>query len=158
MVVTLFFGLGAGTIFVFVPTFADSLGIETLALFYTAFALAAIGVRVFGGRLIDTHGRRAVIVPSMFLQTGATALLAVLGFLVTRTSLTPIVPVLIVIGSGCADVKARRHYIVCGPARHPARSSGSAPAAPSRLQKDGTMRGRSHETRTASRTSRRLTP
>src|SRR5262249_42002456 len=58
MVVTLFFGLGAGTIFVFVPTFADSLGIETLAVFYTAFALAAIGVRVFGGRLIDTHGRR----------------------------------------------------------------------------------------------------
>ena len=49
MVVTLFFGLGAGTIFVFVPTFADSLGIETLALFYTAFAVAAIGVRVFGG-------------------------------------------------------------------------------------------------------------
>src|SRR5881628_136018 len=73
MVVTLFFGLGAGTIFVFVPT----------------FAVAAIGVRVFGGRLIDTHGRRAVIVPSMFVQTGATALLALLGFLVSRTSLTP---------------------------------------------------------------------
>jgi MFS transporter, DHA1 family, multidrug resistance protein len=98
MVVTLFFGLGAGTIFVFVPTFADSLGIETLALFYTAFAVAAIGVRVFGGRLIDTHGRRAVIVPSMFVQTGATALLALLGFVVTRTSLTPVVPVLVVIG------------------------------------------------------------
>jgi MFS family permease len=98
MVVTLFFGLGAGTIFVFVPTFADSLGIETLALFYTAFAVAAIGVRVFGGRLIDTHGRRAVIVPSMFVQTGATALLALLGFLVNRTSLTPVVPVLFVIG------------------------------------------------------------
>jgi len=98
MVVTLFFGLGAGTIFVFVPTFADSLGIETLALFYTAFAVAAIGVRVFGGRLIDTHGRRAVIVPSMFVQTAATALLALLGFVVTRTSLTPIVPVLVVIG------------------------------------------------------------
>jgi len=98
MVVTLFFGLGAGTIFVFVPTFADSLGIETLAVFYTAFALAAIGVRVFGGRLIDTHGRRAVIVPSMFMQAGATALLALLGFVVTRTSLTPIVPVLVVIG------------------------------------------------------------
>ncbi|PYN40226.1 MAG: hypothetical protein DMD95_22420, partial [Candidatus Rokuibacteriota bacterium] len=71
-----------GTIFVFLPTFADSLGVETLALFYTAFAVAAIGVRVFGGRLIDTHGRRAVIVPSMLVQTGAVALLALLGFLV----------------------------------------------------------------------------
>jgi MFS family permease len=39
-----------------------------------------------------------VIVPSMFVQTGATALLAVLGFVVTRTSLTPVVPVLVVIG------------------------------------------------------------
>jgi MFS family permease len=98
MVVTGFFGLGAGTIFVFLPTFADSLGVETLSLFYTAFAVAAIGVRVFGGRLIDTHGRRAVIVPSMFVYTGATALLALLGFLVTRTSLTPVVPVLFVTG------------------------------------------------------------
>jgi len=82
MAVTLFFGLGAGTMFVFLPTFADSLGVETLSLFYTAFAVAAIGVRVFGGRLIDTHGRRAVIVPSMFVYTGATALLALLGFVV----------------------------------------------------------------------------
>ena len=104
MAVTLFFGLGAGTIFVFLPTFAESLGVRTLALFYTAYAVAAIGVRVFGGRLIDTRGRRAVIVPSMFIQTGATALLAMLGFLVTRTSETPVVPVLFLAGlmSGCA--------------------------------------------------------
>jgi len=98
MAVTLFFGLGTGTIFVFLPTFADSLGVETLSLFYTAFAVAAIGVRVFGGRLIDTHGRRAVIVPSMFVYTGATALLALLGFGVSRSSLTPVVPVLFVAG------------------------------------------------------------
>jgi MFS family permease len=98
MAVTLFFGLGAGTIFVFLPTFADGLGVETLSLFYTAFAVAAIGVRVFGGRMIDTYGRRAVIVPSMFVYTGSTALLAVLGFLVSRTSLTPVVPVLFVAG------------------------------------------------------------
>ena len=104
MVVTGFFGLGAGTIFVFLPTFAESLGVRTLALFYTAFALAAIGVRVFGGRLIDTRGRRAVIVPSMLVQAIATALLATLGFLVTRTSETPVVPVLFLAGllSGAA--------------------------------------------------------
>jgi MFS family permease len=98
MAVTLFFGLSAGTIFVFVPTFAEHLGVETLSLFYTAFAVAAIGVRVFGGRLIDTHGRRAVIVPSMFVQTAAIALLSVLGFVVTRSSRTPVVPVLFVAG------------------------------------------------------------
>jgi len=98
MAVTLFFGLGAGTIFVFLPTFAESLGVRTLALFYTAYAVAAIGVRLFAGQLIDTRGRRAVIVPSMFIQTAATALLAALGFLVTRTSQTPVVPALFVAG------------------------------------------------------------
>lgn len=98
MAVTLFFGLGAGTIFVFLPTFAESLGVRTLALFYTAYAVAAIGVRVFAGQLIDTRGRRAVIVPSMFLQTAATALLAALGFLVTRASQTPVVPALFLAG------------------------------------------------------------
>ncbi len=98
MAVVLFFGLGAGTIFVFLPTFAENLGVRTLALFYTAYAVAAIGVRLFGGQLIDTRGRRAVIVPSMFIQTAATALLAALGFLVTRTSQTPVVPALFLAG------------------------------------------------------------
>ena len=98
MAVTLFFGLGAGTIFVFLPTFAERLGVQTLALFYTAYSLSAIAVRVFGGRLSDVHGRRAVIVPSMFAQAGATALLAAVAFLVSRTSATPVVPVLFLTG------------------------------------------------------------
>src|SRR5205807_10343515 len=98
MGVTLFFGLGAGTIFVFLPTFAERLGVQTLALFYTAYSLSAIAVRVFGGRLSDVHGRRAVIVPSMFAQAGATALLATVAFLVSRTSATPVVPVLFLTG------------------------------------------------------------
>jgi MFS family permease len=104
MVVTLFFGLGSGTIFAFLPTFAQSLEVAGLSLFYTAYAAAAIAVRVFGGRLIDTRGRRAVIVPSMFLQMAAPALLAVVGVAVTRTSTTPVVPILFVAGlvSGAA--------------------------------------------------------
>ena len=104
MIVTLFFGLGSGTIFAFLPTFAQSLAVAGLSLFYTAYAAAAIGVRVFGGRLIDTRGRRAVIVPSMFLQMLAPALLAIVGYAVTRTSTTPVVPILFVAGliSGAA--------------------------------------------------------
>jgi len=98
MVVSLFFGLGSGTIFAFLPTFAQSLAVATLSLFYTAYAGAAIAVRVFGGRLIDTRGRRAVIVPSMFLQASAPALLAIMGILVTRTSTAPVVPVLFLAG------------------------------------------------------------
>ena len=104
MIVTLYFGLGSGTIFAFLPTFAQSLAVAGLSLFYTAYAAAAIGVRIFGGRLIDTRGRRAVIVPSMFLQMLAPALLAIVGYAVSRTSTTPVVPILFVAGliSGAA--------------------------------------------------------
>jgi len=104
MFVSVFFGLGSGTIFAFMPTFAEALGVSTASLFYTAYAGAAIAVRLMGGRLIDTRGRRAVIVPSMFTQVGTAALLATLGFLVVRTSATPVLPVLFVAGllSGAA--------------------------------------------------------
>lgn len=98
MAVTFFFGLGSGTIFAFLPTFAEDLGVRTLSLFYTAYALAAIAVRVFGGRLIDTRGRRAVIVPSMFVQAVSTGLLTALGLLVSRHSATPVLPVLFISG------------------------------------------------------------
>jgi MFS family permease len=94
MVVTVFFGLGAGAIFTFMPTFAESLGVTTTALFYTAYAGAAMAVRILGGRLIDTRGRRAVIVPSMFVQVAATALLASLGLVTWRGVPPPTLPVL----------------------------------------------------------------
>jgi MFS family permease len=98
MLLAMFFGLGSGTIFAFLPTFAEDLGVTTLSLFYTAYSLAAIVVRLAGGRLIDTRGRRAVIVPSTFVQALATGLLALLGVLVTRTSATPVVPSLVLVG------------------------------------------------------------
>jgi MFS family permease len=101
MVVTFFFGLGSGSLFAFLPTFASSLAVAGLSLFYTAYAVAAIAVRIFGGRLIDTRGRRAVIVPSMFLQMVGPALLAIIAYAVTRTSTTPVVPILFVAGLVC---------------------------------------------------------
>ena len=72
MLVSVFFGLGSGTVFAFMPTFAEDLGVTTLSLFYTGYAASAIAVRIAGGRLIDTRGRRAVIVPSMFVQASGT--------------------------------------------------------------------------------------
>jgi MFS family permease len=104
MIVTVFFGLGSGTVFAFMPTFGEDLGVTTLSLFYTAYAASAIGVRIAGGRLIDTRGRRAVIVPNMFIMALATLLLAVTGFMVTRTSAVPVLPSLFLAGliSGAA--------------------------------------------------------
>jgi MFS family permease len=98
MFVTMFFGLGSGTIFAFLPTFAEQLGVTTLSLFYTAYSLSAIAIRLVGGRLIDTHGRRAVIVPSMFVQVASTGVLALLGALASGTSVTPVLPTLFVAG------------------------------------------------------------
>ena len=98
MVVAVFFGLGSGTVFAFMPTFAEDLGVTTLSLFYTGYAASAIAVRIAGGTLIDTRGRRAVIVPSMFVQASGTLLLAALGVLVTRSSVTPVVPLLVIVG------------------------------------------------------------
>jgi MFS family permease len=98
MALALFFGLGSGTTFVFLPTFAETLGVTTLGLFYTAYAAAAMGVRIVGGGLIDTRGRRAVIVPSMFVQAVATAGLAGLALLPPGAGAAPVVPALFVVG------------------------------------------------------------
>ncbi|HXH82254.1 MAG TPA: MFS transporter [Candidatus Tectomicrobia bacterium] len=98
MVLTAFFGLGSGAVFAFVPTFAESLGVRALSLFYTAYAGAAIAIRVAGGRLIDTRGRRAVIVPSMFVQVLATALLSFVGVLAERGRTGPVLPALALTG------------------------------------------------------------
>src|SRR3989442_9456525 len=100
MAVTIFFGLGTGVIFAFLPTFAESLGVHTLPLFYTGYAGAAMAARVFGGRLIDTQGRHAVIVPSMFVQAAATALLASVGLhaLGPAAAPPPVLPLLVVAG------------------------------------------------------------
>jgi MFS family permease len=98
MTVTVFFGLGSGTLFAFMPTFAESLGVTTLSLFYTGYAGSAIAVRVVGGRLIDTRGRRAVIVPSMFVQAVAVAILASIGLTASPGSVTPVLPLLVLAG------------------------------------------------------------
>jgi MFS family permease len=98
MVIAVFFGLGSGTLFAFLPTFGERIGVRTLSLFYIAYACAAMGVRVVGGHWIDTRGRRAVIVPSMFLQAAGVALLAALALLIPRVrGLSPL-PVLFASG------------------------------------------------------------
>ncbi len=74
-----FFGLGTGAVFTFLPTFAESLGVTGLGLFYTAYSASAVAVRLFGGDLIDTRGRRAVILPSMIVFTAAVCMLALLA-------------------------------------------------------------------------------
>src|SRR5260370_18357916 len=55
-------------------------------------------VRVAGGNLIGVGGRRAVIIPSMFVQASSVAILAILALLVRPHMAVPIVPFLILAG------------------------------------------------------------
>jgi MFS family permease len=98
MVVAFFFGLGTGALFTFMPTFGESLGVSTPGLFYTGYAGAAMLVRVAAGGLIDTRGRRAVIVPCMLVQALTTALLALLGLGIGRGGDLPVLPFLFLAG------------------------------------------------------------
>jgi MFS family permease len=92
------FGLGSGTIFTFLPTFAEMLGVRGLGLFYTAYAVAAMLVRVAGGQLIDLRGPRAVIIPSMFTQAAATLILALVAIFISPASAVPVLPFLFFAG------------------------------------------------------------
>lgn len=98
MALTFFFGLGTGAMFTFLPTFGEGLGVHSVSLFYTAYAIAAVGVRVGGGNLIDTRGRRATIIPSMFVQGAAAGLLTAMALLVQPHMTVPVVPFLFLAG------------------------------------------------------------
>ncbi len=98
MLIGFFFGLGTGTIFTFLPTFGEILGVTSVGLFYTAYAVAAMLVRVVGGTLIDVRGRRAVIIPCMFVQTSATCIIAMVALLFAPALRLPVLPFLFLAG------------------------------------------------------------
>ncbi|MBI3988385.1 MAG: MFS transporter [candidate division NC10 bacterium] len=68
LMVSFSFGLGLGTVFVFLPPYAKALDLGRIGPFYIFYTLAAIGVRFFGGRLSDRFGRRRVILPALIMQ------------------------------------------------------------------------------------------
>jgi MFS family permease len=98
MALAFFFGLGTGAMFTFLPTFGEALGVHSVSLFYTAYAIAAVGVRVGGGNLIDTRGRRATIIPSMFVQAASAGILTAMALLVRPHMTVPVVPFLFLSG------------------------------------------------------------
>jgi len=98
MAVAWFFGLGTGVIFTFLPTFGELLGVRGVGLFYTAYASAAILVRVAGGELIDTMGRRPVIIPSMGVQAASAGILAILALVIAPAGRSAVLPFLFLAG------------------------------------------------------------
>lgn len=79
LAVACMFGLALGAIFVFIPTYAQSVGIARVRTFYLFYAGAAIAVRLFGGPFMDVLGPRRIIPPSLALQALANLVLVFLG-------------------------------------------------------------------------------
>lgn len=60
-----------GTLIAFLPLYARSIGMDNPGLFYTVFALAAVGIRAWAGRLSDLIGRLPVLIPAAGLLAAA---------------------------------------------------------------------------------------
>lgn len=67
--VSLVAGSAFGTALTFVPVLGDALHIGHISVFFVAYMTAAVAVRLLGGRLADTFGRRTVAIPSLAVFT-----------------------------------------------------------------------------------------
>ena len=65
--VMLLTGFSFGTVLTVIPDFSDFLGISNRGVFFTAFTLASISVRVLAGKASDRYGRVNVLKVSTFL-------------------------------------------------------------------------------------------
>ena len=71
------YGVGFGATQTFVPLLMAHFEIGRVGPFFTAWSLAAVGVRAGLGRVSDRVGRRAVLIPAMMVLSIAVGLLSV---------------------------------------------------------------------------------
>ncbi|WP_010283044.1 MFS transporter [Bacillus timonensis] len=90
-IVTAFVYVGMGAALTFIPTFALSLGIEDIGLYYTVYSFALLFTRIIGGKLADKYGSSLVIIPGLVLMSLSFVVLAFAsslgGFIISRRSL-----------------------------------------------------------------------
>jgi predicted MFS family arabinose efflux permease len=72
-------GLAFSSLFAFLAPFALGHGVHAVRAFFVGYTSAAITVRVFGGRLSDRLGHRAVATSSLLLYGGAVASAGILA-------------------------------------------------------------------------------
>jgi MFS family permease len=87
------FGFAQATLFVFLPAYAHHVRIPRIGPFYLAYSCIAVGVRLFGGWIIDQASKRWILVPSL----GAMAL----GLLILPSTDAAGTLVLVGLISGC---------------------------------------------------------
>jgi MFS family permease len=69
--------IGTGAVFTFLKPFVEREHLGSVTLFVSAYAIAAITLRVFFGRLPDAIGRVRVLYPSLLALAGAVALTSI---------------------------------------------------------------------------------
>jgi MFS family permease len=74
--VTAFVYVGMGASLTFIPTFALSLGIEDIGLYFTVFSFALLFTRIVGGKLADKYGSSIVVIPGLVIMTISFVVLA----------------------------------------------------------------------------------
>ncbi|MEH7235020.1 MFS transporter [Bacillus sp. JJ1562] len=74
--VTAFVYVGMGVALTFIPTFALSLGIKDIGLYYTVYSVALLFTRIVGGKLADKYGSSLVIIPGLVCMTFSFVVLA----------------------------------------------------------------------------------
>ena len=74
--VTAFVYVAMGASLTFIPTFALSLGIEDIGLYYTVYSFTLLFTRIGGGKLADKYGGSSVIIPGLVIMTLSFVVLA----------------------------------------------------------------------------------
>jgi len=72
----LLYGFGFGATVTFVPVLITRFDLGRVGLFFAAWSIAAVTVRILLGSASDRFGRRAVLIPAMLTMSTAVALLA----------------------------------------------------------------------------------
>lgn len=62
------FGVGVGTAFTFAAPFVREMNLGKASVFFTAYMLASISIRLFSGRLTDRLGKAKLIIPGFFIM------------------------------------------------------------------------------------------
>lgn len=70
-------GMGFVTVISFVPVFAGRINVEQYEIFFIAYTFSVIAIRVFGGWIPDTYGKRRSAIPAFFVYAASIILLGI---------------------------------------------------------------------------------
>lgn len=68
-------GMGFVTVITFVPVFAGRISVDQYEIFFIAYTLSVIAIRIFGGWIPDKYGKKKASIPAFFVYAASILLL-----------------------------------------------------------------------------------